>query len=504
MKKDLSFSLEDIKLYEDDEDKDFALVELEFLSSGNNSHKNPIDIDVLKRDAHTALGKFIIGKYSNWTHDVTGHVENPDIYGYIPPNSKIKFKELENKVFACVDGVLSKLYAVPIIEAFHNQKEKWVSCEFTADIGEKDELGNEPILGYEIHGVSILGSGIKPSCAGANIQMMRFSEDKANDYYNGKTDSLLRLQTFSNEKRREMAKKNYKVNKEELKETAWGDIDKTKLRNAVMEAANRKSLVKDVYALVENGWEDAPSEHLKYPIMELQGNTFYYNRYGLASALAYAKKEEENSVINKIEKIYDKFNLNNEEGEEKNMEEEKEVKYPEADDNSTNEKDVEEVKKDEKEMSLDVNADLAAFYEMLENETDEYKDLGRRVLESEDRGLVMQDVLKMAHENAELKAFKEAKMAEAKEMEVNKILAEVKEDIDVKTFEELKEEGMACNMEDITGFANKAKALAYAATKEKDKEEKEVRQFSKMSFDVVSEVSQSFAEKAEELYRKYL
>lgn len=43
--------------------------------------------------------------------------------------------------------------------------------------------------------------------------------------------------------------------------------------------------------LVEDGWEDAPSEHLKYPVMELKGDTFVYNRDGLSSALGYAKKK---------------------------------------------------------------------------------------------------------------------------------------------------------------------------------------------------------------------
>lgn len=58
------------------------------------------------------------------------------------------------------------------------------------------------------------------------------------------------------------------------------------------------------------------SEHLKYPLMQLVDDTFYYNRHALASALAYAKQEGEQSVITKVEKLYDKFKLDKEEGEE--------------------------------------------------------------------------------------------------------------------------------------------------------------------------------------------
>ena len=90
-----------------------------------------------------------------------------------------------------------------------------------------------------------------------------------------------------------------------------------------MKAINKATLVKAVYALVEDGWEEAPSEHLKYPIMQLVGDTFYYNRGALASALAYAKKENEQEVINKVEKLYKKFKLDNEGGDDEVMSEKK-------------------------------------------------------------------------------------------------------------------------------------------------------------------------------------
>lgn len=92
--------------------------------------------------------------------------------------------------------------------------------------------------------------------------------------------------------------------KEAVSDKAWGDVDKTELRHKVLQAKNYKTLVHDVYAEVENGWEDAPSEKLKYPIMLIEGDTAIYARYGLASALGYAKKENNTSVVNKVEKLY--------------------------------------------------------------------------------------------------------------------------------------------------------------------------------------------------------
>lgn len=101
--------------------------------------------------------------------------------------------------------------------------------------------------------------------------------------------------------------------KEAVSDKAWGDVDKTELRHKVLQAKNYKTLVHDVYADVEDGWEDAPSEKLKYPIMLIEGDTAVYSRYGLASALGYAKKENNTSVVNKVEKLYKTIDINEKE-----------------------------------------------------------------------------------------------------------------------------------------------------------------------------------------------
>lgn len=103
--------------------------------------------------------------------------------------------------------------------------------------------------------------------------------------------------------------------KEAMSDKAWGEVDKTELRKKVLKAKNYKTLVKDVYAEVEEGWEDAPSEKLKYPIMLIEGDTAVYARYGLASALGYAKAENNTSVVDKVEKLYETINIKEKEEE---------------------------------------------------------------------------------------------------------------------------------------------------------------------------------------------
>jgi hypothetical protein len=100
--------------------------------------------------------------------------------------------------------------------------------------------------------------------------------------------------------------------KDAMSESEWGKVNKTTLRKDILDAKNYKSLVKDVYLIVEEGWEDAPSEKLKYPVMEIKGDTAVYNRYGLASALTYAKANNEEAIVSKIEGLYKKLDIDDE------------------------------------------------------------------------------------------------------------------------------------------------------------------------------------------------
>ena len=95
--------------------------------------------------------------------------------------------------------------------------------------------------------------------------------------------------------------------KKELKETPWGQIDKSKLRERVIEAKNFKTIAPEVFLDLREGREDGKMGALKYPVMELDDDTLYYNRGALASAKGYAEKNNEEEVLAKLKKIYEKF-----------------------------------------------------------------------------------------------------------------------------------------------------------------------------------------------------
>lgn len=322
--KQVKFSIEDFQL-DDYNDEEFAIANVTFLSTSENTHKIHITKEVLEENAKTVLGKWLVGEYDGFYDDVTTHTDNQQIFGYFPPNQEVVFTEKDGIIKASANAIISKIYSTQLYDLFVDEDtKKDVSVEMIVK-GEEYDDGSIDASSFRIVGVTVLGKvlgrDVHGSCPDAKMNMIRFSTEDANKFYASRNDSLAELQRFSKERRKSMAEIKYKINKTELKDTPWGDVDKVEMRNKIMEASNKATLVKFVYMLVEDGWEEAPSEHLKYPIAQLIDDTFYYNRYGLASALAYAKQENEDAVVAKIEKIYDKFDLDKEKKEDMAMKE---------------------------------------------------------------------------------------------------------------------------------------------------------------------------------------
>lgn len=303
--------------FEDYDSKEFAIARMGFLSTKPNSHGLEISEEVLKNYASTVLGKWVVAKMFNG--DATTHLPDEQIMGNIPRDQEVEFVYDEDGYLgAYVDAVISKIYAKDFCNMFEDDNKRAVSVEMkiaTENGNDTNDVVNE----LNIVGVTTLGKNVNPSCPESDITFVRFAEDQAQDYFKSvHKDSLATLKKFAKERKEEMAEKTYKVDKSKdaMSDKPWGEVDKIDLRNKIMEASNKATLVKAVYMLVEDGWEDAPSEHLKYPVMELRGDTFVYNRDGLASALGYAKKENETAVVNKVMKIYKSLGLTDEEGKE--------------------------------------------------------------------------------------------------------------------------------------------------------------------------------------------
>ena len=311
MQKTIKFeasSIKHIDMSEYDND-DYMVGRTAFLSTRPNLHDIVIPEDVLREYAPSVLGKWVTAEVK--FNDCTTHTNGQSIVGIVPKEQDVEFVEADDGYLdAYVDCIISKRYAKEYCNVFsEDDAQRSVSIEAKFSMVDEHECD-----GFDIKTITTLGRTVRPSVPDANITIVRFSEEDAENYYSNlhKSDSLSNLKQFVEERKQSMAeKKTYKIDKskEAMSTADWGNYDKAAMRDKIMDAKNRDTLVKSVYLLVEDGWKDAPSEHLKYPVMMLDGDTFIYNRNALSSALAYAKQNDETEVVNKIKAIYKKLDL---------------------------------------------------------------------------------------------------------------------------------------------------------------------------------------------------
>ena len=532
-----NFEVDNFKVVEENSNSQFATLEIDVCRSGQNSHEMPISRSAIEYAANSIKGKPILAAFDILDTDFLGHEDNEQPVGFfVEEEPQIVEKEYDGnpELFIRAKGKVWKRYFDNAMNIFKRKGGKTdVSMEIDVLDFQEPENGKEGFINiFSILGCTLLG--VKPAIRGAEAKVLSFAEMK--DEYD-KESSKSDLERFANERMDKMAEVTYKINKTELKDTPWGDVDKTAMRNKIMKAINKATLVKSVYALVEDGWQDAPSEHLKYPLMQLVGDTFYYNRYALSSALAYAKQENETSVINKVEKLYKKFKLDDEGGDDKNMAEDKtkdmseetlENQEPEVMEEQLESDDVEDMSEEEMQdeetfadddkevdkadendepddndpegsdenaeefeksacsddeedmcdgkMSLDVNAYAGAMLEMLKAETDEQRDEAKKLGLSDDEKLniVMEECYSIACELAELRQFRIDTLKEKTVFETTQILAEVKQDLPQDKYAELEAEAEKCQFEEVEQFRVKARAFAYEfGVKKKDKKKDE-------------------------------
>lgn len=501
------FSINEVKRINSSEyeNSEFAIGKMGFLSTRPNSHQLNISETVLKESAPSVLGKWIVADMTGVV-DAGIHTEQEYIVGMVPRDQEVDFVYDEDGYLkSYVDVIISKVYAKNYCAMFESDNLRNVSVEMNVHTSEEDE---HEVLDFNIVGVTTLGKHINPSCPGSDIVFTRFSETEANAFFEDCKKKCSNLENFMDQRKNKMSEeKKYKIDKskEALSDKPWGEVDKTKLRNDIMGASNKNTLVKDVYMLVEDGWEDAPSEHLKYPVMELKGDTFVYNRDGLSSALGYAKKENVSSVVSKVEKIQRKLGLFKE-GKEADTEmstkyfdeiegrkawadvieevqehegrdayvdsiEKDHIIYTKDDVRYRVEADI-KVDKDDKTVDADIHWDTVKkdkdqkMSEKKEMSIDEMMaEIDRLSKDVEDNKNIIMDKDKqmkdMEKELSELRAFKEAADKQTLAASVESVMSEVKDCLSDDKYKEFRDEGLQCSVDGVDAWANKVKAFCF-------------------------------------------
>ena len=519
MQREYNFAVEEIKRIEfsDYDEQEFSIARLGFISTRPNSHGIGIDEDCLRSSAPSALGMWIVAKM--FMGDATTHESDEHIVGMIPKDQDIEFFEDDDGYLrAYCDAIISKRYAADFCEIFENDNERAVSIEATFTMKPDDENEAES---FDIKGVTVLGKRIKPSCPESDITFVRFSESDAEDYYHARHgNAVSNLTKFVEMRKHSMAEKKYVSHPiNTSKDVVYtGEWDGNKAKQDLIKEKNYKSLAPKACLNLEEGWEGREVTKLGYPVMGLFDGEWRYSTRALASALAYAKQNDEQEVLNKLKEIYDKLDLN-EEGKEDDEKMSKEIAFAAVDLNLMWTKINDELRarnydwhwyidgifeQDNKKFVIIRNDGGDRFrinfsytedglfmddemvkvdIEFIETDDikrfscpEEFKHLMGEEGEpkepkdepDEKDAIIMQkdaEIDELRKELDELKAYKAA--IEEKEIakRVEDILDEVKDYLDDDKYQELRTEGLACGKDEIDAFSNKVKAQCFNAFK---------------------------------------
>ena len=485
LEENIKLSLEDYPKFVNDDDPELAIAKALFLSTRPNSHKFNLSEEVLRKYASTILGKFLVGNLNIFETDVMSHETEPDIFGYIPLEQQVEFVRAEDGYLdAYVNIVVSKIYATKVYDLFLDDNFRNVSVEMRLMYENED---TKDVAEFHIAGLTVLGKMVNPSVPNAHMEMVRFSQEEADNYYHNTFSQIKQM-----EKLAEVGKR-YKIDKsaKALSNDDWSNVDKTKLRNTVINAQNKSALVKAVYLKVESNWEDAPSERLGYPVMQLKGDTFVYNRNALANAKARATQQNETEVLRKLNAIYNKLNLNevtenNEQAEEKMAkleEKEKDIVMEQptedapkedetklANDAEPKEEEKEEVK--EEKASEDSDSDKKDDEKQVEEEKssddsekddDDEDEKDDKLAEKEAQCADLEaKCAELEAKLSELEKFKADTEEKEKMAIVNQTLAQVKESMDAEQYAKFEEKANDCTLETVNAWRNEV--LANVAT----------------------------------------
>jgi len=445
-----------------------------------------------------------------------GHEKDEIIYGYFPREQEIEFIDVDGVTKAYAYAVVSKRYSKEFNGIFEFDNIRNSSVEMTVTTADEDK---DDVVSFDIYALTCLGKRVNGSCPDADIKMVRFTAEEADAYF-AHTDTLSNLKQFVETRKQSMAEKKYASHPINTSKDAvyTGEWDGNKAKQDLIKEKNYKSLAPKVCLNLEEGWEGREVTKLGYPVMGLFDGEWRYSTRALASALAYAKQNDEQEVLNKLKEIYDELDLN-EEGKEDDEKMSKEVAFAAVDLNLMWTKINDELRArnydwhwyidgifeqdnkkfviirndggdrfrinfsytedglfmDDEMVKVDIEFietdDIKRFscpeeFKHLmgeEGEPEEPKD------EPDDKdAIIMQkdaEIDELRKELDELKAYKAA--IEEKEIakRVEDILDEVKDYLDDDKYQELRTEGLACGKDEIDAFGNKVKAQCFNAFK---------------------------------------
>ena len=350
-------------------DKKFIELEIWAISDINpNRNDSHFTLDSLIKAAPHVQNTPIVGFFEN--NDFTTHEGKADydmelkrefwntekgerILGWVRESDPVEIVEKDGLHWLKFRCALCVTYCYRQVRRLLRDKKKKVSVEITVHQHEYVD-GIEQILDFSLNGVTILGSkngkAVIEGIPGAHLSVLESLDENAireqrrvlafayqgideqnesdksvekNENFDGKnTKKEVRqanMEQQENVRTDECEVYSYEIkiddSKEAMSDKPWGEVDKTQLRKKVVGAENFKTVAPKIFLDLREGWEDGEVSKLKYPVMELKDDTAVYNRGALGSAKAYAEQHGESMVLQKLEKIYEDLELDEDEEE---------------------------------------------------------------------------------------------------------------------------------------------------------------------------------------------
>lgn len=497
----VSLSIDGLEVSDEVLDNHLAIIEVYVCHDGNNAHNLPIKLDTIKAAQETLKNKPLVAGFNGF--DFEGHEVDEVLIGYFPESSHMHYVEKNGKTYLVAEAIMPKLYAKWAYDIFQRDKNKSVSMEIEVlDFEElyPDDPDNDEteIKKFIFNAVTVLGADHMPACEGASATMVKFSKESAKKIYDKHlTSQSIKKKYFEKEMSVETddttyMEKDIKINNNKesaIDSESWSNPGKS-LYEPLLNSDNKRSLLNEAYLIVESGYEDAPSEHLKYPHHTIKGSELVLNVKGVVAA--FQRASQEGIVSGKVKEHLlrhyrelglstENFEINEEGGksmpeEEKKMEDEKvevekEEKMETFDSEKEDEKsDRDDAKEEAKEKEEDERSEIDDYKEKEKGEEME----ATSEEESEEKDLNEKDarIKELEAENCALHEklckYEEEDKARAVEAALCKVVDVMSQD----EISNLREDAKNYSLEEMSAFENKVKACAFEKMTEAKDEDK--------------------------------
>ncbi len=184
----ISFAVEDIQIDDTNisNDPHFCSLSVDCFATGKSAHNTFVTEETLRKTANTILLKPLVFAINKRFNDLDTHTDDEVAGGFVPHNTPIIFKTLEDgRVMMNIKVLVWRFYSGRLLEYFSRDGgKKSVSVEIDVLDSVKDSNGLTEILDFVYCAVTCLGEMIQSAIPNAQAVMQFAQEfDEAKNAY---------------------------------------------------------------------------------------------------------------------------------------------------------------------------------------------------------------------------------------------------------------------------------------------------------------------------------